>query len=277
MSHVEIITDSTGDIPKELIDSYDIGVIPAAITLNGKDYRDGIDIGIQTYFEYLHLCLTDKTKNPPTTAAPSPQVFYDLYEERLPNDIISIHIGEHFSRFCASATLAAIELDPDGEKISIVDSGTTSMGIGFMALVAARLANRGDSKEEILATLNEMKKRVHVLAIFPSLYFAQKGGRISHLGTIATSILNIHPILEIRNDQIKAVEMPRTWSQAVKRLLAHIPDTANEVAVIHGGVEDQAEELAYTIRERIELVQIVHMGAAIGAHAGPGAIGIAFH
>jgi len=176
-----------------------------------------------------------------------------------------------------NARLAAGEEDPD--RISVVDSGTTSLALGFMAIQASLWARQGFSKEAIMVKLEEMKKRTNMFASLNTIQYAHKGGRIDHLSFILGSALHLKPILEISGNELKSRESRiRTRKESLRRLvdIARGLSPLEMVGVVHAGCPKDAEEVAGRISEfHNGTIVMGDIGAALAVHAGPDAIGIA--
>jgi DegV family protein with EDD domain len=268
---VEIFTDATSDLSKKRAKEHNIGIVPAAITgKNGEEHLSS-ELDMEAFVSEITL------DNLPLTAAPSHAVNIEMYQQHPDSEVVAIHVGDTFSAYFRNARLAARELDPRGKRISVFDSGTTSMGLGYMALEAKRMAQEGMTRQQIVTWLEYAYTHVCVMAVLPDFSFALRGGRVNHLTAIIGSALRIRPILRVDGNKLRAIDKPRTWSQAIDRMIDRIPfDQVHRIAVIHGAAPERAEEIANRLRQYVEEVETVPMGPAIYIHTGKGAIGFAF-
>jgi len=273
--NLRIFTDSTSSLSPELSDKYGIVVIPTLIYFLGDPvtYRDGIDI---TPGDFLNKLTAGKGL--PSTSSPPPEVFLDAYRQVDPQTgIISIHLGSGFSSVYKWVQAAAAQ--EQSGRIDVVDSESVSMGIGFLAIRAAQLAGQGASRDQISAELTEIKHRTSVLAAFDTVEFLRRGGRASQAEEIFASILNIKPIIEVRDNKIKSLGRQRTLKRAHQQLVSMIEvDKPFEfMAVMHAGAAVAAQEVASQIRHFYsgEIV-IGDIGSVLATHGGPGLVGICY-
>jgi len=281
MSKVAIVTDSTAYLPPELVKGHRIEVVPLHLIWGEKTYLDGVDITPNEFYERLA-----NAKELPTTSQPSPAAFKEVYE-RLQGegyDILSIHISSKLSGTMDSALQAKAML-PDA-RIEIVDSLTTSMGMGFAVLEAARAATRGASLEECKAIALRGLANVSVFFLVNTLEFLHRGGRIGGAAAFLGTALNLKPILQLRDGRIEAIEKVRTMSKATDRLLEIFAEQARGkrpiyLAILHSHAQEEAERLLERARQKVSVddiseAVIVPVSPVIGTHTGPGCIGIAF-
>lgn len=273
--NLQIFTDSTSSLPTELSSKYGISVIPTLINFLGDPvtYRDGIDITPDHFLNKLTA-----GKGLPSSSSPPPEVFLDAYRQVDPQTrIISIHLGSGFSSVYQWVQVAAAQEPSD--RVKVVDSESVSMGIGFLAIRAAQLVNQDANRDQILAELAEMKRRTTVIAAFDTVEFLRRGGRASNIEGIFASILNIKPIIEIRDNEIKSAGRERTLRRAHPQLVSMTE--ANKpfefMAVMHAGAAASAQEVAGQIRHFYsgEIV-IGDIGSVLATHGGPGLVGICY-
>jgi len=265
---ISIVTDSTASIPPGLATEKDIDVIPAIITSENTSYRDGVDIGMKEFMKLLEKSTL------PTTAAPAPGQYIEVYE-RHPGKIISVHLGSGFSGIFSTAELAAREV---GERVHPFDSQSASMGAGFMALRAADMAMQGATIEEILEELNDMRSRTTVFAALNTLENLRKGGRATDIQYWLSSMLQIKPILEIRDNRIGVADRQRTWRRCLNQLVNKTESLGllDHVAVLYADTPDVAQDIAGQIRRfHPGDIMIGNIGPALATHGGPGIIGVA--
>jgi DegV family protein with EDD domain len=273
---VRVVTDSTADLPSEVVQELGITVIPLPVLFGDEVYRDGVDLSSEEFFERL-------TTSPvlPTTSQPSVGVFLETYRKLAAetDEIVSIHITARSSGTCESALQASRSLGGSA-RIEVVDSQTASMGIGFQAIAAARAARAGASLDEVAAAARSVCRRVHTLALLETLEYLRRGGRIGRAQAFLGSVLNLKPLISIRDGVVHPVARVRTRARALDQMLRYCMAYGDleDVAILHGTTPEDAESLAQRIREQQPDVPIYvgRLGPALGVHGGPGIIGIVF-
>ena len=219
----------------------------------------------------------------PTTAQASAGEFANLFAEAAHNadGIVGVFISTGLSGTVASA-LAAQELLPD-LPIEVVDSRSTSMGQGFVALAAARAAAEGKGLAEVAAAARELVPRVNVLFVVETLEYLHRGGRIGGASRLLGSALRIKPLLHLTEGRIDALERVRTKRKAVERMLEvmreRVGNAPVHAAVIHANVPEEAVRLQEQVRERFPYAELhlAELSPVIGTHVGPGTVGVAFY
>jgi DegV family protein with EDD domain len=215
MSKVAIVTDSTADIPKDLVERYGIKVIPLYVNFEDRSYLDDrVDITSKQFYERLR-----SVKKQPTTSQPTPQDFIKAYSELLKENgsIISIHISKKMSGTYNSAEMARKELSDS--DIEVIDSELVHIPLGILVIKAAELARDGKSKEEILDAINKLKQKITVLFIPSTLKYLIMGGRIGRAKGLIASVLEIRPILTLRLGEVSQFKTTRRFSQAKNELI----------------------------------------------------------
>jgi DegV family protein with EDD domain len=271
---VRVVTDSTADLPPEVVRELAITVVPLLVLFGDEVYRDGVDLTNEEFFKRL-------TTSPvlPTTSQPSVGAFQETYRElaATADQIVSIHISAWASGTCDSALQAASSLG-GSPRVEVVDSRTTSMGLGFQVIAAARAAQAGASMEEVAAAARSVGGRHHLLALLETLEYLRRGGRIGRAQAFLGSILNLKPLLTFRDGVVHPVARVRTRARALEELLRHslAYGDLEDVAVIHGTTPEDADMLARRVRERLPQVPIHvgRLGPVLGVHGGPGIIGM---
>ena len=271
---IRIVTDSTCDLPVEVIQNNKISVVPLLITLGERSFSDGVDLSRQEFYSRL------PNQNPsPTTAAPSPAIFQQVYQE-LTDDgakaILSIHISESLSATINSARLAAEQFTHI--PVTVLDSSQLSLGLGFLVEKAAKLAHLGHSMDEILTGLQETMLRSYVFASLKTLEYLRRSGRMNFALARLGEILQIKALLHMNQGNATA-HRARTQSRATDRLLEWLKEYApyERLAILHAGIQEEAESM----RERVKAyfpegdIPIVQITPVLGAHLGIGALGFA--
>ena len=273
--NIRIVTDSTNDLPAELVDEYDINVIPMYVNFGERSFQDGIDITRQDF--YTQLPDSDPF---PTTAAPGIDQFTAVYEELMvagADEILSIHISASLSAVMDVAQKAAEKFT--GIPVTVFDSDQLSLGTGFQARKAAQAAGEGLSMQEILELLQDQSSRTHVFAALNTLEFLMRSGRMNSVMAGLGSLLQVKPILTMHAGTPGA-ERVRTKERAINRLLELASDlgTLEELALVHTNAGEAADELwqkANHLHPAEASPLSVDVTPVLGAHLGPGAVGFA--
>lgn len=273
---VRVVTDSTCDLPDDCIDQYGITVVPNYINFDGLSYRDGVSLSRQEFYERLPTL-----QYPAKTSSASPYEFAQTYERLArqgASQIISIHVPQAWSNIINAASLAAATVRT--VPVTVFDSGQLSLGLGFQALVAAREAALGRRTQDIITTLEDMAARVFVVAVLDTLDYLRRSGRVSALQSRLGSILKIKPLITVHCGQIEMVR-ERTARHAIGRLMQMVDEHAplEQLGVLHTRAVAAAQDLYQKVAQFVPQGTTVHTLEAapvIGAHAGPGAVGLAF-
>jgi DegV family protein with EDD domain len=275
MNQIAIVTDSTADFAGVDITRLALTIVPLTVNWGRDVLRDRIDITTPEFYTRLR---TDREL--PHTAAPPVGIFEEVYRNLL-NDheaVISIHIASLLSGTFHVAESAARAVD--GARIHVVDSTSTSLGLGWLAHHAAQLAEDGADPATILAALHGMTPRLRLYVALDSLDYLQRGGRIGRAQAFLGGLLNVKPIILVKDGVVYPVERVRTRTSSFRRL-AEISAEAGakeRVAVAHGDAQTDADTLRQQVmtREGLTSVPVAEVGAVIGTHAGPGLIGVGF-
>lgn len=271
---IRIVTDSTCDLPAEVIAQYGIGVVPLYINIAGKGYLDGIDLTREQFYRDL-----PKYDPAPTTAAVAPARYRQVYEalaQQGASEILSIHISVSLSAVVDTARLAAQETT--SIPVTVFDSRQLSLGTGFLVETAAKAAAAGRSMAEILSLLQEQIKRSHVFAALDTLEFLKRSGRMNGAVSAMGNLLQVKPLLRMYEGKATA-ERVRTRERATLRLLEmlHAVGPLERVAMLYTNAPGHAAELRERAKHLLPPGDILAMNITpvIGAHIGPGAVGFA--
>lgn len=271
---IKIVTDSTCDLPGELVKSLGITVIPLFINIGDRGYLDGVDISRKEFYSNLAIYPTHPTTGTPGIAAFT-QAFDNLVDQGA-EEIISIHISEKLSATIDVARTAA--RDFQRAKVTVRDSGQLSIGTGFQVEMAARMANDDKSSPEILEALDSLRSRTFVTAGLDTLEFLRRSGRMNRFMTGIGSLIQLKPILTMRDGK-PGSDRVRTSFRAEKRLISLLEDNLplERFALLHTNAHAKAEEFKKRIEKCLPEGEIFSMDITpvIGAHLGPGAVGYA--
>jgi DegV family protein with EDD domain len=271
---VKIITDSTSDIPAELVAQLGITVVPSYVMFGTESYRDGVELSRQQFYDKLA-----SSRELPSTAAPPPDMYLEVYRRLAEEteEMVSIHLAARYSALYNSAAVAA--QDFSGARITVIDSEQVTMGYGWLVVAAAEAAMRGASHDEIVALVQAMKPRTRVLAALGTLEYLHRGGRVSWMQATVGTLLRIKPIIGISMGEISLLERARTMRRSMERLLALVQEFGplERAIVLHTNAPDLASGFADEL-QRIWPAwkrSIEQAGVTIASHAGPGAVGVA--
>ncbi len=270
---IGIVTDSTSDLPADLIKKYQIQVVPSILILEGKEYADGIGISREDFYTRLPTLQTKVT-----TAAPSIGDFLTPYQTLFSqgcDHILSIHAASQLTTIVNSARQAAQEF---GDKVTIIDSGSLSMGLGFQVLSA--IENLESGIPSAIEAIESTKKKLKVIAALDTMEYLKRSGRAPALVANLGGMLSIKPMIEIKHGEVKPVGVVRTTKQADEKILNFLAEVGDiqRLAILHTNAEARAKNLLNELNKKISLPQdvlFVNVTAVIGTHLGPNAIGFA--
>jgi DegV family protein with EDD domain len=270
---VKIVTDRTADIPSQLVKDLDIAVIPLYVIFGSTTYRSGIDITEDEFYQKLQGPVW------PTTSQPTPQDFVDVYNQcaKGADGILSIHLSSKLSGTINSADQAK-KLANVKCPIEIIDSLEVSMATGLIVVAAARMAKAGKRLTEIADSVRKMVSNTKLLILFDTLEYLAKGGRIGKARSVLGSILNVKPLLTLKDGEFVPVTQVHSRSKGKGKLLEFVRNAKDieALAVVYTTTPDEAKELAASITAIPKASIIVaQVGSALGVHGGPGALAIA--
>ena len=270
---IKIVTDSTCDLPEEIIKKLDITVIPCYINFPEGSYLDGIEITRKEFYEKL-----PNYNPPPTTSAPAIGTFAKAYTDLLDSgasQILSIHISSELSGIYNVAVLAAEALE--NERIKTFDAGQLSLGTGLVVEAAAVAAQAGKSLEEVLSIAQDIAKRTYTFAAANTLTYLQRSGRISAAKAKLGSLLQIKPILEMNQGKI-TTSIARSFSGSMNHLINILKSLGplEKLAMVHTNAVDRIEILFAESKQYfpdLHAIYTMDVTPVLGAHLGPGVIG----
>jgi len=269
-----IVLDSTSDYPEAPSRFPNMRFVPLYVRFGDETYRDYVELGPAEFYEKLRISPVT-----PATAQPTPQDFVTAYEELAAYErIYSLHVSSKVSGTFQSAELAAREV---GDKVRPVDTLTASLAIAMLAHAIQRRLTRGTTDEEIDALVDHFRADCDVVFTVETLEYLQRGGRIGRAQAIAGSLLNLRPVLGVEDGEVVAVARVRGRSKALaefeRRFVEATTDGAGlRVAIAHADAADWVgtlSELVWRVRPNAEIEFTSTLGAVVGTHAGPGAVG----
>ena len=280
MNKVAIVTDSTAYIPSDLLKKYAIKVIPLTIIWDGETFLDGVDIQPDEFYKRLSTAKAMPTTSQITVTAMQSS-FQGLLDRGL--YVLGIFISSKFSGTVESALHACDTLPEAAGKVSIVDSLTTTMAMGWPVITAARAAQAGENLVSCRKIAEDARDHSGVLFVVDTLEFLRRGGRIGGAQALLGTALNIKPVLEMRNGQIESVEKVRTRGRALDRLLElTIERIGNRVplrlATVHANAEAEALAVLEAARAQLDPVETLccPLSPVVGTHAGPGTVALTY-
>lgn len=278
MTKIKIVTDSTSDLSDELIEKYDIEVVPLSIHIDGKTYIDRVEISPSEFMKKMK-----EASELPKSSQPPVGAFLEVYD-RLGSEgyeIISIHMTSGMSGTVRSAESAA---QMTKSKVTVIDSRFISGALGFQVLEAVKMARKGKGTEEIVERLNFVRQHTQLFVVVDTLENLVKGGRIGKGTALIGSLLNIKPIASLAGGEYTPVAKVRSHSQVVKYISKKFAEDVKEktikgVKIAHAEGYELAKKVAHAIFELTgyQSVEIVETTPIISTHTGPGAIGFVYY
>jgi fatty acid kinase fatty acid binding subunit len=273
---VKVVTDSSCDLPQDLVEELDITIVPLTIRFGAEEFVDRIDL---TTAEFWSRC--DASPTLPETAAPSPGAFEAAFRaaaEAGHDGIVAVLLSGGLSATLQAAQLAA-DAVADTIPVRLVDSKQASAGVGVMAVNAARMAAAGKSLEDIAGAAEAAVGRTHLYATFDTLDNLRKGGRIGRAQAFFGTVLSMKPVIELIDGVVEAESRQRTRGKSLRHLADKVREAApvEHLYLLHADAPDFEDALALLaeIVPREDIV-VTKVGAVIGTHSGPRAVGVAF-
>jgi DegV family protein with EDD domain len=273
---VAVVTDSTSYLPKEIAEEQGIRVVALEVRLGDRVGREGIDIDAAE----LSAALADRHLDV-QTSRPTPAEFVACFRAALEggaDEVVSVHLSRELSGTWDSARLAAEEVGAG--RVHVVDSRSTAMGLGFAVLAAADAARAGAAGTEVAAAAEAVAARCRLFFSVETLDRLRRGGRIGAAAALVGTALAVKPLLHVVQGRIVPLEKVRTTARAAQRLVELAVRAAGDgpvdLAVHHLAAATRAEEVAARLRERLQVARLLvsEVGAVIGAHVGPGLLGV---
>jgi DegV family protein with EDD domain len=268
---VAIVTDSTCDITQDLVNQYQIHVVPNLVIINGNGLEDGKGISRQEFYERL-----PSMKTPPTTATTSFGVYQQLYDQILNNGmefIISLHPPSALSGIINAAATAAQTF---GNRVHVLDSGQLSLGMGFQVLAAAEAAAQGASLDSILELIQDVRARVRLVAMLDTLEYIRRSGRVSWARARIGSLLQVKPFIEVKESRVLNLGETRTRRKGIERLFTLLKQLGplDRLAILHTNAEADAMQILKDLDPDLpNRPLIVNVTTVIGTHVGPNGLG----
>ena len=272
---VRIVTDSTADLTEEQQQAAGITVVPLNVHFGDQVFRDHVDLTGDEFFRRLKA-----SSQLPRTSQPSVGVFEEAFKKLRAggDEIVAVHLSSKVSGTYNSALMAAQAVGQ--EAIEVVDSLSTSMALGFMALEGAKLARAGADRAAISAHLRALVPKARVICVVDTLTYLERGGRIGKARALLGSLLNVKPILQLKDGEVVPLGRARGRPQALSRLVELLgrDGTVGQLAIMHGAAQADAAQLRNRVASSYPGLDILltEIGAVLGTHTGPGVIGFTY-
>jgi DegV family protein with EDD domain len=278
LKNVAIVTDSSAGLPAELVEELRIHVVPVLLVQSGQTYRDGVDITTTEVYRRL------RAGQPAfTSAAPSIPEFLEVYQASAQgaSGVLSIHMSPGLSNTYGAALAASKQVE--GAPTVVFNCNSAAIGQGFVVLEAARAAAAGASLEEVVRRAEEMSAKIRFLFTLDTFEYLRKSGRMGGAAALLGDVLQVRPVLYLPQGTVEVFARPRTKPRALGLILEQMAqqpqDRPMHAAVVHADVPQEAEDLRRTVAERFDCAELLvtEFTPVVGAHTGPGLLGIAFY
>lgn len=280
MSKIAIVTDSTSYIPKDLTEKYNITVAPQVLIWGEQTFQDGVDIQPDEFYSRLKTARVMPTTSQ-VSVVTMQKIFADLLEKDF--EIVGVFISAKLSGTMQSAFQGRDALEKGRDKVHLVDSNSTAMAMGFIALAAARAAADGAKPDEVVALAEKARDHTGVYFAVDTLEFLHRGGRIGGAQRFIGTALNMKPVLALRDGRVEAVERIRTKSKALDRVFELAAEQVKgksdiHLATLHANAEADARQLLERANHELKAVEsiLTSVSPVVGTHAGPGTVGLAY-
>lgn len=278
---VKIISDSTCDLSPELVERYNIDILPLNVLLGDKEYQDGKNITPEEIFKWA-----DENKTTPKTSAPTMDTAVEMIKPYVEEgmEVVCFCISESMSTSGNVMRMVARELEAE-DKVTVIDSANLSTGVGLMVIEAAIMASEGKSSSDIKAVIEILKPKVRASFVVDTLTYLYRGGRCSATAAMAGSVLKLHPKIVVENGAMDATKKYRGKLAAV--IMSYVKDMEDElknarndrVFITHSGCD---REIVEGVKEYLRELGIFNeiletrAGGVVSSHCGPGTLGVLF-
>ncbi len=271
---VAVVVDSAANVPPELARELRIIVVPMYLRFGDEVFRDGVDLTPARFYERLV-----RNREPASSSTPSPGDYAEAFEATGHDALVCVTVAADLSSSHQQASLAAREV---GIRVEVIDSGSASMGEGFVAIEAARLAARGAGLDQVAARAQEVASRTSLVATVDTFEYLQRSGRVTRLQAYAATMLDIKPVFQLRRGEITPIARSRSRGRALARVVdesvAAFGERPAHLAVFHAAASKEAAAVASRIEASARVLEtfVVEVTPLIGAYTGPGMLGTAF-
>lgn len=280
MSKIAVVTDSTSYIPADLVKKHNITVAPQVLIWDDKTYRDGIDIQSSEFFARLKTAKTMATTSQ-VSVADMQSIFEGLIEKDY--EVLGIFISSKLSGTIQSAVQAKELMENAGGKVTVFDSQSTAMALGFQVLSAARAAEGGASLSDCISVAEKARANSGLFFAVDTLEFLHRGGRIGGAKRFLGTLLNMKPILALEDGKVEGLEQIRTKTKAHDRVLELILEKTKgqspvRIATLHANAPEDAKVILAKAEKELSPVESIfsEVSPVVANHAGPGTVGLAY-
>jgi DegV family protein with EDD domain len=278
LKNVAIVTDSTAGLPAELVEELGIHVVPVFLIQGGRAFLDGVDITATEVYRRLRA-----GQEAFTSAAPSIPEFLKVYRAAAQgaSGVLSIHMSPKLSSTYGAALAASEQVD--GVPIVVFNCNSAAIGQGFVVLEAARAAAAGASLGQTVRRAEEMSAKIQFLFTLDTFEYLRKSGRMGGVAALLGEMLQVRPVLYLPRGTVEVFARPRAKPRAIQLMLQQMAgqpqDRPMHAAIAHADVRQEAEDLRRTVAERFDCAELLltEFTPVVGAHTGPGLLGIAFY
>ena len=270
-----MVTDSTAYLPADVVERHGLTVVPLQVVVGGRSLAEGVEVTSDEVARAL------QEWRPVTTSRPSPQTFAETYRSLDAAEVVSVHLSADLSGTADAARVAARQVAQEGIAVTVVDSRSLGMGLGFVAVAAAEAALDGESAEAVARVARRLAPEVAIWLYVDTLEYLRRGGRIGAAAAVVGSALSVKPLLHLVDGRLEPLERVRTTGRALARLeelaVREAGDREVDVAVQHLAAPERAREVADRLAARLPKARWMHVGevgAVVGAHVGPGMLGV---
>jgi fatty acid kinase fatty acid binding subunit len=271
-----LVTDSSCSLPPELVEKFEVVVVPIYIEWRGRFVRDGLDVTPAELYEHMRAHPEVAIKS----STPSPAEFLAVYDELLKDhqQVLSIHLADTLTSIVNIARQAGEARD--GGRIEVVDSRTASMGLGFAVLAAARARERGAHRATAAKEARAVGEASRLFGLMETLRYVRSSGRLKGLGIKAGSTLRLRPLIVVADGEVRMLGVVRTRDRGLAKLVELAKEQSGgrpvHVAVVHAGVPEEAQTLAENLAGELDCVEMIVSAftPVLGGHTGPGFIGV---
>jgi DegV family protein with EDD domain len=266
------VTDSTSDLTQSMVDQHGILVVPAIVVIDGEGYTDGSGMTREEFYTAL-----PNMKVAPTTAAPAPGEFGARYEQLFAascDHVLSFHPPLALTGIGFSARTAA---DGFNGRVTVLDTGQLTLGIGFQVLAGAEAAAKGAGLDEILAAVKSVRQRLKVAAVLDTMLYLKRSGRVHWAKAAIGGLLNLKPLVEITEGKVESLGAARTTHQGYLRVLEMLKEQGplERLVILHTNAEHRARQLLEDLKPDLSDVPLINVTTVIGTHVGPNGLGFA--
>ncbi len=274
---VQIITDSTSYLPADVIEKYNIRIIPLNVHFEGEVFKEGTRYSNKEYY--------DKLKNSsvfPSTSQPSSGEFLEIFEELdSEQDALVILLSSKISGTFQSANMARAMLTGKNVNLHLIDSEFSGMGLGFQVIEACELLDRGASIDEIIERLNEIRQKMRLFFVVENLEYLARGGRMSTISCKLGTLIQLKPVLALEKGELALFQKVRTFPRAMAVVMAElekVKDNMSKISILNVEQQEKANQLKEQLQQKYNVpVSICDLGPVVGSHLGPGSLGIVYY